>query len=95
MSQSEKSTCVFSTDTSGVQSCGLGLAEPGEMPGACASCSRYSGPARGLGDRIKDLTDKVGIKPCGGCQRRREKLNKASGIIQQTLAEYKKKRAKK
>ena len=95
MNHSEQSTCVFATESPDGQSCGLGLAEPNEMPEACSSCSRYSGPARGLGDRIKNLTDKVGIKPCGGCQKRREKLNKASGIIQQTLAEYKKKRSDK
>ncbi len=30
----------------------------------------------GLGDAIKRLTSAIGIKPCGGCKRRAEKLNK-------------------
>ena len=34
-------------------------------------------PSRGLGDTIEKLTSKVGIKSCGGCKRRRDKLNKA------------------
>ena len=29
----------------------------------------------GLGDVIKRATSAVGIKPCGGCQRRAERLN--------------------
>jgi hypothetical protein len=31
---------------------------------------------RGLGDVIARATSAVGIKPCGGCQKRREALNK-------------------
>ena len=31
---------------------------------------------RGLGDTIKRMTAAVGIKPCGGCQKRAEKLNR-------------------
>lgn len=30
----------------------------------------------GLGDVIKRATSSIGIKPCGGCQRRAEKLNR-------------------
>ena len=30
----------------------------------------------GLGDVIARATSAVGIKPCGGCQKRREALNK-------------------
>ncbi len=33
-------------------------------------------PSRGLGDTIAKITSAVGIKPCGGCARRREKLNR-------------------
>jgi len=33
-------------------------------------------PSRGLGDTIAKLTSSVGIKPCGACKRRQEKLNK-------------------
>jgi hypothetical protein len=31
---------------------------------------------RGLGDVVASATKAVGIKPCGGCQRRREALNR-------------------
>lgn len=34
-------------------------------------------PSRGLGDTIEKLTGKLGIKSCGGCKRRRDKLNQA------------------
>jgi hypothetical protein len=30
----------------------------------------------GLGDLVKRATSTVGIKPCGGCQRRAETLNR-------------------
>ena len=33
-------------------------------------------PSEGLGDTIKKVTDKLGIKQCGGCKRRQEKLNR-------------------
>lgn len=32
--------------------------------------------SKGLGDTIKKVTDKLGIKQCGGCKRRQEKLNR-------------------
>lgn len=32
--------------------------------------------SKGLGDTIAKMTKKVGIKPCGGCRKRQEKLNK-------------------
>lgn len=31
---------------------------------------------RGLGDLVAKATKAVGIKPCGGCRKRQEKLNK-------------------
>lgn len=31
--------------------------------------------SRGLGDTIAKATSAVGIKPCGGCKKRQEKLN--------------------
>lgn len=34
-------------------------------------------PSRGFGDTIEKLTRKLGIPSCGGCKRRRDKLNKA------------------
>lgn len=35
-----------------------------------------TGRWRGLGDVIASATKAIGIKPCGGCQRRREALNR-------------------
>lgn len=35
-------------------------------------------PAPGLGDAVAAATKAVGVKPCGGCQRRREALNRAT-----------------
>jgi hypothetical protein len=32
--------------------------------------------SKGLGDTIAKMTKKVGIKPCGGCKKRQDKLNK-------------------
>jgi hypothetical protein len=32
--------------------------------------------SKGLGDTIKKVTDKLGIKPCGGCGKRQDKLNR-------------------
>jgi len=32
--------------------------------------------AKGFGDTIAKITKKVGIKTCGGCQKRRKTLNK-------------------
>jgi hypothetical protein len=33
-------------------------------------------PSRGFGDTIAKITSAVGIKPCGGCKRRQEALNR-------------------
>lgn len=33
-------------------------------------------PSQGLGDSIKKVTDALGIKQCGGCKKRQEKLNR-------------------
>ena len=32
--------------------------------------------SKGLGDTIKKVTSKLGIKQCGGCKKRQEKLNR-------------------
>lgn len=32
--------------------------------------------SRGLGDTIAKVTSAIGIKPCGGCKKRQELLNK-------------------
>jgi len=31
--------------------------------------------SKGLGDSIAKATKAIGIKPCGGCKKRRDKLN--------------------
>ena len=37
----------------------------------------YVGPARGLGDKVaKIIHGLTGIRPCGGCHKRRELLNR-------------------
>jgi len=33
-------------------------------------------PMRGLGDAVARMTSAIGVKPCGGCGKRREALNK-------------------
>jgi hypothetical protein len=32
-------------------------------------------PLRGLGDVVARVTSAIGIKPCGGCKKRQQKLN--------------------
>jgi len=32
--------------------------------------------SEGLGDTIKKITEKAGIKQCGGCKKRQAKLNR-------------------
>ena len=32
--------------------------------------------SRGLGDTVKTITDKLGIKQCGGCKKRQKQWNK-------------------
>ena len=63
----------------GIPSGGCCAAGHYERPsfGVCLKvCQHYDGPARGLGDTIAKVTKAVGIKPCGGCKKRRRKLNK-------------------
>lgn len=33
-------------------------------------------PMRGLGDAVARVTSAVGVKPCGGCKKRQEALNR-------------------
>jgi hypothetical protein len=40
-------------------------------------CTRPKKKSRGLGDAVAKVTTLVGIKPCGGCKRRQEQLNRA------------------
>jgi hypothetical protein len=32
--------------------------------------------AKGFGDSVASITSLFGVKPCGGCKKRQEKLNK-------------------
>jgi hypothetical protein len=61
--------------------CSLDLCSDDDVLGCCATCTEYRGRDRGLGDTIKRATDALGIKPCGGCQKRREALNKMTGKL--------------
>ncbi len=72
------SKCNYATELvdENIVICSLGLCADGELDSCCNSCESYEGPSRGLGDRVANLTKAVGIKPCGGCQKRREALNK-------------------
>ena len=36
----------------------------------------YRGPAVGLGDVVKRVTTSVGVRPCGGCGRRAQAMNR-------------------
>ena len=52
----------------------------------CINCSavkkkqtkRNCGMKKGFGDTIANITKTVGVKPCGGCKKRRARLNKAT-----------------
>ena len=71
--------------------CSLGLFEGTPNAHECANCLKYEAgkdedkgnedwkadmPSRGLGDTVAKITKAVGIKPCGGCKKRQEALNK-------------------
>ena len=43
----------------------------------------------GLGDTIAKMTKAVGVKPCGGCKKRQEILNKAVPYRRQVKVEAK------
>ena len=34
---------------------------------------------QGLGDTVKRVAEKAGLKPCDGCEKRRERLNEMFG----------------
>lgn len=42
----------------------------------CPCRSPAKQKSRGLGDTVAKITKAVGIKTCGGCEKRREKLNR-------------------
>ena len=49
-------------------------------PIICRSCKHYEGLSRGFGDTVHKALEATGVhrivKPCGGCQKRREALNR-------------------
>lgn len=57
--------------------CSLGLWGGRPSPGTCRVCPDYEGPDRGVGDTVARATKAVGIRPCGGCNKRRDRLNAA------------------
>ena len=48
----------------------------------CVACPHYQGPSRGVGDIVANITKSIGFRPCGGCQKRREALNRAIPLAQ-------------
>jgi hypothetical protein len=50
--------------------------EGGEAKLVGKAKAKRIGGSRGLGDTIAKVTSAVGIKPCGGCKERQEKLNR-------------------
>ena len=49
---------------------------PDDFPLTCSCGQMYQvGKSRGLGDSLAKLTKAVGVRPCGGCEKRRKVLN--------------------
>jgi len=48
----------------------------GNEVGVITACEIRDPRSKGLGDTIEKATRAVGIKPCGGCKKRRDKLNR-------------------
>tara|TARA_R110002012_G_scaffold30807_5_gene92798 strand:+ start:211 stop:492 length:282 start_codon:yes stop_codon:yes gene_type:complete len=74
--RSKKYHCVQLTGQAGSFSCSLKLCDDDDVLVCCTSCKEYKGKDRGLGDTVKRIASAAGVKPCGGCQKRREALNK-------------------
>lgn len=79
--RSKKYHCIHLERSSGGYRCSLDLCSDDDVFRCCETCSEYRGRDRGLGDTIKRATDRLGIKPCGGCQKRREALNRMTGKL--------------
>lgn len=77
--------------------CGIGEFQGKSISeGVCLNlCPKYDGPrddsaqvavkSQGLGDTLTKITTAVGIRPCGGCKRRADWLNKAFPYGQQDV----------
>lgn len=73
------SNCIYAVSTAdGAGKCSLKLCDQPKLADCCGSCAEYTGPNRGLGDQLKQVTSAIGLKTCGGCQRRREAMNRWS-----------------
>jgi hypothetical protein len=72
------SSCIYATKVGNVLKCSLSLCPSDDLETCCTTCTEYSGPDRGLGDTVKRATSALGIKTCGGCQARRERMNRWS-----------------
>ena len=60
--------------------------EPADFPLVCSCGARHESatqPSRGLGDTVAKITSALGVRPCGGCKSRRDKLNKLIPYKQQ------------
>lgn len=71
--------CTHKTfiEETGETVCGLSICTEDNVDKCCPSCDMYDGPSRGVGDVVKNVASAFGVKkPCGGCQKRREMLNK-------------------
>ena len=70
--------CTHKTfiEETGETVCALSICDKDDVDLCCPTCDMYDGPSRGVGDVVKRATSAVGIKPCGGCQKRREMLNR-------------------
>ena len=53
----------------------FGLRGPVQMP------VPFLGRSVPAGDALQKLTQGVGVKPCGGCQKRQEQLNKLMQFV--------------
>ena len=71
--------CIYAKpDGIGGYHCGPGGKHAGKnaSAGVCRECLGLPPPMRGLGDAVARMTTAVGIKPCGGCKKRQELLNR-------------------
>ncbi len=73
----------------GITECGIGLCQLPVLMECCVECPDYEGRDRGLGDTIARATKMAGIKTCGGCQKRREALNKMTGKLYDKIGKEK------
>ena len=76
--RAKKYHCIHLVTQGENKLCSQDLCAADDILECCVQCSEYQGRDRGLGDTIKRATNKLGIKSCGKCQKRREALNRAT-----------------